>query len=779
MAADETVHDIFGARLSRRRLLKASGSLAVTFAVIGGGPAEAQAPAQLTALDPTSPASWIEINADNTILIRCGKPDFGQGTPYTAYRQIVAEELHTTFESITTVVEGHTDLTPDGSGAFAFLGSGNPNIRKAAAYTFQALLDLASRYFSAPKDQIVAKDGVFTSGGRSITFGDLVKDHKLDLKIPVAGDLYSKAGLIVTGSPPLKAVKDYTIIGRSYRNSMIAAKVAAKQQWTSGVSLPGTLHARMIPPKTLGSMLVSAGAVDRTKFPNTQVVVRGNRVAVVAPTEWEAIRASSQVASATKWTDWKGLPGSTKLFDHLRKADWTSTPETKGPRNRGDVVAAKTGAAKTHSATYEIPYIKHAPIGPAVAVADVRKDGSVTLYASSQNPQSLRAQMALMLGTDVAKIVVKAFPGAGQFGRSNGGNGGAEDDAVMLSKALGKPVRVQWMRGEDMQWSPQSSAAFADIEISLDAKGRMTGYLADHYTPALNDDRPVGAVLAGFPTMASPSPNRQTNPFTATTNVVQDAWLYDQTPSVLERGHGGFQVGEKESPIAIGLRGKSMRTPGQLQQNFARELAISEAAALAGADPIQFRIDHASDKRLIDVLAAVRDASGWTARSSPDPSRPKTGNAKGRGASVILRHGSYWACVCEISVALDTGKITVEKYTVAVDPGIVINPLQLKRQVEGGAVMGISQALLEEVTFDESGVTARDWATYPILTMSDLPEINVILLNHPEVGTYGGASEAANALAAPAIAAALFDATGKAIRRLPLRAAYVKAALKA
>ena len=158
-----------------------------------------------------------------------------------------------------------------------------------------------------------------------------------------------------------------------------------------------------------------------------------------------------------------------------------------------------------------------------------------------------------------------------------------------------------------------------------------------------------------------------------------------------------------------------------------------------------------------------------------------TGSAplRGQGVSLMLRSGTYWACVCQIAVVPATGGIMVEYYTIAVEPGIVVNPLQLKRQVEGGAVMGISHALLEEATFDESGVTARDWRTYPILKMADLPEIKVVILNRPDVGSYGGGSEAANALAAPAIAAALFDATGKVVRRLPLKPDYVKAVLRA
>jgi CO/xanthine dehydrogenase Mo-binding subunit len=223
-----------------------------------------------------------------------------------------------------------------------------------------------------------------------------------------------------------------------------------------------------------------------------------------------------------------------------------------------------------------------------------------------------------------------------------------------------------------------------------------------------------------------------------------------------------------------------MRTPGQLQQNYPRELALSETAALAGIDAIEFRIRQTDDQRLIGALKAVREASGWQTRSSPNPKASATGSApvSGQGVSVMLRSGTYWACVCHVSVVPDTGKVTVDNYSIAVDPGIVVNPLQLKRQIEGGALMGLSHALFEEMTFDESAVTSRDWRSYPILTMADVPEIKVVILNHPEVGAYGGGSEAANALAISAIAAAFFDATGKSARRLPLTPAYVQSVLK-
>jgi CO/xanthine dehydrogenase Mo-binding subunit len=379
-----------------------------------------------------------------------------------------------------------------------------------------------------------------------------------------------------------------------------------------------------------------------------------------------------------------------------------------------------------------------------------------------------------MLSTSVDHVVVRTFAGPGHYGRSNGGNAGAEDEAVILSQAVGKPVRVQWMRPEDFQWSTQSSAAFSDIELGLDAQGNLTAFQINHYMPAMQDDRLVGAILAGLPTI--PAPNEK-GAIIGVKNDSHDPWIYDGTPAVLERAHGTFQVGQSSSPLGVGLRDHSMRTPGQYQQNFPRELAITEAAVLAGVDPLQFRIQHAREKRAIAVLESVRDASGWKTRSEP----PSTSNGvrQGQGVSALYRGGSYWACVANIAVDMNSGAIKVEKLTISVDPGIVINPLQLKRQVEGGAVMGVSMTLKEELHFDESGVLTSDWRSYPIATMADLPEIKVVLIHRPEVGKYGQGSEAANALAAPAIAGALFDATGKIARRLPLKPDSVQALLKA
>src|SRR3974390_2057609 len=389
----EKAVNVYGATLSRRQFVKAGGALVVGVSLVGpemlkGG--KPKAAMMKNTLDPTIVSSWIEIHPANTVLIRTGKNDFGQGSTFTAYRQIVAEELSVPFEAITTVIAGDTDRTPDGSGAFDFLGHGMPNIRKAAAYTYQALLDLSSEKLGVPKGKLSVKDGVVSGGGKSISYGDLVKNQQLKLTIPVKGDLTDIMGLTIEGDPPMKPVSEYTVIGKSFKNSVISSKVAAKQTWATDVRLPGMLHARVVHPKTLGSTLVSAGQLDKKKFPNSQVIVKGNLVGVVAPTEWEAIQAAEQVAGVTKWTEWKGLPGSTNIHQHLReKADWATAPVAKGNKNNGDAGSALSSSHKKLSATYQLPYLKHVPIGPTMAVADVQPDGTVQIYTHNQNPQAL------------------------------------------------------------------------------------------------------------------------------------------------------------------------------------------------------------------------------------------------------------------------------------------------------------------------------------------------------------------------------------------------------
>jgi CO/xanthine dehydrogenase Mo-binding subunit len=261
--------------------------------------------------------------------------------------------------------------------------------------------------------------------------------------------------------------------------------------------------------------------------------------------------------------------------------------------------------------------------------------------------------------------------------------------------------------------------------------------------------------------------------------------MYDLVPNALQKGFGSWNIGQG-SPATdpnyqtnIGLRGHSMRTPGQRQQNFAHESMMNELAAAAKVDPIQFRINNTTAQRLIAVLNAAKQASGWETRPSPSPKAATTGTTPvlGQGCSAMLRSGTYWACVATVSVVPKTGKVKVLTFTTAVDPGTVVNPLQLKRMAEGGTVMGVSETLHEEVTFNKGAITNRDWVTFPILRISELPAIKIVVIDNPSVGAIGGAGEGPNGFVPAAIAAAVFDATGKQARRLPLTPKYIRTLL--
>jgi len=769
MSPDQLVSH--GASLTRRGFLGTGGALVVALGFAGE-----MAQAAGASLDAAKPASWIEIHADSTITMRTGKCDFGQSSIYTAYRQIVAEELGVPVEAITTVIAGDTDRTPDGGGTFGLLRNASTNMRKAAAYTREAVLELAALRFGVPRLQVSVADGVISGGGKSARYGEIVGGQDFRLTIPVEGTLTDFRGLVVTGNPPLKRVEEYTIIGKSVMNPIVRPKVSGKTVWVGDVKLPNMLHARVIHPATLGSVLVAAGKLDAAQFPSAKLVQLGNLLAVVAPDEWQAVQAAQAVAGDAKWSDWQALPTSEKLAAHLQNGvDWAQVPTTTGA-SKGDVYGAVIG--KSHHASYFIPFMKHAPIGPTVSLADVAADGSVTLHTHSQNPQFLRAGIAKMLGLGEDKVVVRSYPGPGHFGRSNGGNAGSECEAVLLSRALGVPVRVQWMRHDDMGWSTQSSAMFSDIRIGLDAQGRIAQYEATHSGPPMQDDRLIGALLAGLPTIAAAAPTNPSPIHTAKMGIA-DKWIYGLVPNVAETGRGTYQIGERESPIKVGLRDHSMRTPIQFQQNFPREVAMSEAAMLAGKDALQFRIDHSDDARVKAVLERLRVESGWDSRPSPAPKARAKGKAvvRGRGVSVMLRDNGYWACAAHIAVTPGTGEVKIERITLVADPGIVVNPLQLKRQAQAGCLMGVSQALHEEVSFDTGAVTSLDWAGYPILKMGEMPELKIVIAPQQGAQIYGQGSESANALAAPAIAGAFLDATGKPARRIPLRPDYVKAML--
>jgi CO/xanthine dehydrogenase Mo-binding subunit len=757
--------------LTRRGFVKVGGALFVSL----GLPAEFSAsPAEhKSSLDPNLLASWLEIRNDNTILVRTGRTEIGTGMS-GFYMQTIAEELNISPDAITLIM-GDTDKTPDGGYSAGFL-NGATNLRKVGAYTYQALLGLAATQLGVPVSALTVREGIVSGGGKSISYGQLVQGQHLDLKIPIKGkatkidpssdhglDWAGMDGFAVTGDPPMKPVIQYKIVGTSYPMPGTPDKITGKTQWSCDVTLPGMLHARMVRPATLGSTLISVGALDKKRFPTAEVVRKENLVAVVSPNEWEAVSAAQSVAAGSKWTAWSGLPGSENLTKTLREYQW-STPQTKG--NQADVTAALARAAKTISASYEQPYVKHAPIAPFLAVADVRSDGTVTVWTHSSHSQALRARIANLLSTPMEKVVVRWLDQAGQYGRTTFGGDGAEADAVILSQLTGKPVRVQWTLQEDLGWSTASPGWVSDIKAGLDANGRLTSIQSAFYSPHMFDARPLGAILAGMPAGAI-KPG----------GFLAIEWPYDKVQNKLEQAYAMPSLGSESAKS--GLRGNIMRTPGQRQQNFALESLINEAAAVTNTDPIQFRLQHTTDQRLIDILNATAKAAGWEPRPSPHPGARKTGTdpVTGRGVGIMVRTNGYWVGIAEVTVIPARGAIQVTKFTIGVECGKIINPRQLDRCMKGGLVMGLGEALKEEVTFDTGKVTSTDWSRYKILTMQEMPDIKVVQVSRDDKG-FGAGGEAPNAIAPPAVAAAFFDATGALPRRIPLTPAYVTTLLK-
>jgi nicotinate dehydrogenase subunit B len=755
--------------LTRRGFVKMGGALMVSFAFPGlsAGAAEVEAASATSNL-----TSWLEIRHDHTILVRTGRTEIGTGMS-AFYAQVIAEELSVEPESITLLM-GDTDRTPDG-GYSAGFRTGAANLRKVGAYTYQALLGLAADKLHVPVSSLTVINGVVYGGGKTISYGELVQDQQFDLKIPVSGPpakvdpaswngIAGLDGLVVLGDPPMKPMSQYKVVGKSHPMPGTPGKVTGKTQWSCDVTLPGMLHARMVRPATLGSTLISAGALDKTRFPNARVITKQNLVAVLAPDEWEAASAARSVASGTKWTEWSGLPGSEHLTRALRDYKWGAPSESNG--NAADVDAILAKASRTISATYEQPYMKHAPIGPFVAVADVRGDGTATVWTHSANSQGLRAQIANTLGTPIEKVVVRWLEHAGQFGRTTFGGDGAEGDAAILSQLTGMPVRVQWTLQEDLVWSASSPGWVEDIACGLDNHGRVTALRSAFYSPQSNDARIVGAILAGLP-CSQPKPGYW----------IATVWPYDKIHSRREEVFGMPNLGA-DSPT-IGLRGLIMRTPGQRQQNFVLESLMNEAAACAGIDPIQFRLLHTTDQRLTDIIHATARAAAWEPRPSPHPGARRNGSepVSGRGVGIMIRENSCWMGIAEVTVTPDTGAVQVTGFTIGADCGKIINPRQLERCMKSGVVMGVSEALKEEVTFDRGKITSNSWSRYKILTMAETPEVKVVQISRDDKG-FGGGSEGANAVCTPAIAAAFFDATGVHPRRIPLTPAYVTTLLK-
>ncbi len=677
--------------------------------------------------------SWLAIAPDGTVTAFSGKVELGTGVE-TALAQIVADELDVPFERVKMVM-GDTRRTPNegytaGSGT---IRNGGYALRQASAEARRALLEMASDRLDAALDELDVRDGVvavkhYTT--RSITYAELMGGKRFNREI--------------TGNAPVKRPQDYRVVGQPVQRVDLVRKFAGAPSFVQDLRLPGMLHGRVVRAPSPDARLVS---LDPNSVRHAQVVHIGNFVAVVSEREEEAIRAAKELA--LKWEEKPTLPRMENLYDELRREPVTDEVVTE----EGKVDAALKRAQTRLSAEYHQPYQAHASMGPSCAVADFH-DNQMTVWCSTQGPYPLREAIADLLQMPQDQVQVIHVEGAGCYGHN--GFDDVAADAAVLSREMGKPVRVQWSRQDEFLWEPYSPAMVLDMRGGLDAQGKIVAWEYQCWSPThaararSGQDLLAGELMSGQPRgprmfFLGGDRNAPTN-YRLPNQRVTMHWI-------------------QRSP----LRASAMRSLGAFANTFANESFMDELAAAAHADPLEFRLRHLDDPRGIDVLQAAAQHANWGA---PLP------NGEGRGIAfaVYENEEAYLATVAHLRVDAATGDLRVLRVVVAHDCGLVINPNGLQNQIEGNVVQGMSRALKEAVQFDEMRITSVDWDTYPILKFDEVPEIEVVLLNRPEERAVG-AGEPGSITIAPAIANAIYAATGARVREIPFTPKRIRAAM--
>ena len=740
---------------SRRDFLTIGSGLLIGFSLSDSATAP-QLMAADTAPNP-SPArldAWLRIGVDDHVRVFTGKVDIGMGVQ-TALMQIVAEELDVPVSRIELIM-GDTAATPDqgGVGGSTSISAGGKPLRNAAAAARHALLQLASNKLGAPAAQLDVHDGIVSVRGdasQKISYGALVEGHELGEALRVSGSGFS---LNVEGSAKPKDPSTYTVVGKSVPRVDLPPKLFGRAIYSTDVRVPGMLHGRVIRPAGAGSTL--AGVDDRAakKSPGyVKTVTKGTFVGVVAENEWSAIRAAGAVkvnwsAPAAAFPD--------DLYRHMRSAKPKASRQLN---NQGDAAAALSRASKKIEASYEWPFQAHATMGPGCAVADFHADGVTTVWTGAQKPHALQKGLAQMLGLADGRVRVIWVEAAGSYGRA--GDEDVAADAALLSQAVGKPVRVQWSRADMTAWGGKGPAAIVDLSAALNQDGSIAAIdmssRAFSGTEIIPQATTAGNMLAG---QLIGMPNT-----TAGDEYVQ--WGGSTYPYTIRNlrctGHVLAALYSESSP----MRATHLRDPNGPAGTFASESFMDELAAEARVDPIEFRLRHTADARAKAVLEAAAGKAHW---GSPK----KAGS--GRGVALALRGGTYVATIAEVEVDRASGAVRVKRLVCAHDCGLIVNPDALRGTIQANLIQSMGRALKEEVTFDKTKVTSVDWNSYPVARWSDIPEVEVILINRPEIAP-SGAGEPSSRPTAAAIANAIFDATGVRIRRVPMIPARVKTAL--
>ena len=759
---------------SRRSFLQGTGALIVSFSM-GGVLASLDARAQ-EGVAPDSPPpnevdSWIAIGADGKVTAYTGKEELGQGI-VTAQIQLVAEELCVPFDRV-NLIYCDTSMTPDQgvtSGSQSHPQNFNrSNLAQGAATARQALLQLASKRLGVPMDQLTAVDGVIrakTNASKKVTYGELVAGKKFNLKL----DPNAKR----------KPAAEWTVLGKSIPRTDLPDIVTGKFEFVHNVRVPGMLYGMVVRPPAVGATLVNLDESSVKDLPgDVKVVVKRNFVGVVAQKPWQAMQAAKQLK--VTWTAGSGLPSQATFYDFLRNQK--PVRDTLMVNSR-DVEQKLAESATVVKATYYHPYQMHGSVGSSCAVADVQGD-KATVWSPTQAVWHQNGTLAILLGLQPANVRVIFRRGSGCYGIN--GADTVTYDAALLSQAVGKPVRVQLTRKDEMAWENYGFAFVMDERAGLDAQGNIVAWDHEAWSPVLGN-RPgyntPGNVITGLLAGFQPEEFKARTPAPEPTSYNNGS---NGVPSYMAGQVGGAARGtgtvKAERSLLHNVVSSfwtgPLRSPQRLQNTFAHESFMDELAARAQADPVAFRVRHLSHSRLIDVVNAAAKTGDWEARPSPKPRTNKTGVASGRGIACVAYEGDngFAAMIAEVEVDQDTGKVTVKRFVISNDSGPISNPDGLRNQMEGGALQGMSRALMEEVTWDDQKVTSIDWRSYHTLPLGfDVPKIETVLLNRPDEPATG-AGETAITLVAAAIGNAIFDATGARVRQVPFTPERIKAAL--
>ncbi len=755
------------ATFSRRALLQGGGALVVsigmpigldTVLAISAAHADTAAAAK-PPLTPDQLSSYIAVNGDGTVAAYFGKMDMGHGL-FVAIGQIVAEELDVPFKAV-KVYMGDTGTSVNQGGASGSTGIqlGGKQMRVAAAEARRVLVEMAAEKLAVPAADLTVIDSVVqakSNPAKKVSYAELIGGRYFNVEL--AWNKQFGNTLYAPGKAEPKKPSEHKVVGQPIKREDVAPKVFAQEDFVTDMKVPGMVHGRMIRPAVAGSVPVKVDEASIKDIPGAKVVWQEGFLGVVADKEWDAIKAMQKLK--VEWSKTTPpFPPQATLYDVIRKS---SVRKRVVEKENGNVDEAFRSAAKVIEAEYEWPYQSHAGMGPACALVEI-KDGNVTCYTGSQKSHFVQQGIAATIGVPLEKIRVIWKTGPGSYGRND-----ADDcamDAAVLAKAVGKPVRLQYMREQGTGWDPKGPASIHIARMAFDAAGNITAY---EFTSKgfsrvdvdTNGGKPPdtlagqtrGVQLAsgdgfGVPAESYEFPNKRL------------AW--ETVPPLLDRS----------SP----LRTSHLRDPVGPQIHFASESFIDEVAAALKVDAVAFRLQHVKDPRDIAVIKAATEKFGWVPR--PSPQRQTGVHVTGRGIAYAQRNGTRVAVVAEVDVDRSTGKIRARRFVVAHDCGQIINPDGLAHAIEGNIVQGISRTLWEEVKFNDKAVTTVDWITYPILDITETPEkVESVLINHPEIASSGAGEPSIRPVAA-AIANAIFDATGVRMRRVPFSPDRVKQAM--